>query len=1145
MDDGNRCLLDVINDPQLLQSFLESGDSVSSSTSTAAATTVTLTATTSTITHANANVNINNSSNNRASIASANVGAIVDRTTSAPVLDIRLSGPTDSNSDHNNLYQSNSTPNQQFQLDNDFCSNSVQTNDATYKQFNAINDPTSSDNSTTEFRDIQRPDPSTDQVAPSTSSYPSASGSQGCMIEQETASASSDAGSQPVSGASQLTLPVASMQSGPPTYQQGAFQDSQSIANQQSVTPTFTDSNAPNLSQAPRPPKPITVEVRHPTSKNAATPRPPSQPVKRAAKAPRSQARASRAKNPKTTPSPGVQPGNQQTFQTSPQTPQFSNGQLGSQQLLVQNSTPNQQQQQQQMLGPQNQRVIVNRALGPAMAMPGRQQFIQIQTQNGPMYLAIAPNPAMMSQQPQVNMQASSNIGMNGTQMVGNMQQRMPIIASQPMSIAQQMPAPPFNQQQQPRQVLVQSQQPIGSTQRQNSPGPNQQSHHNVRQPQTMQQQPMVMSPQNPGMIVNRTALGHTMAMPARQQFIQIQTQNGPMYLAIAPNPTIMSQQQQVNMQGSNMGMNGTQMVGNMQQRMPIITGQPMSMAQQMPATSFSQQQQQPRQVLVQSQQQIGSPQRQNSPGPNQQSHQPGRQPQMQQQQQQSQQQNQGQTSSTKPSLNLADLLLEHGILPETTPSTNRQQQMVENDQQASPVVNQNFTNQDKPNMPFMMPTDQPNYILSNQTNAPLAIQQPIRIAFGPDGSMILQPQIIGAMPHTGSPQFAPMQTFRPIMTPIISGQTISNSPTESGGSPAPSDSSSNKTPDTKPGTKSTTKPAPKRSRSKKTEVEKFPTLKTPKRRQQLQESQQQQQQLLLIQPQSQPQPTQHLLIQQPSQPQIQPLPQAPLSTMASLPPLPSLAPQSAQPLSESESQSQQQLHNSSLQIQSQPQSQPQSQTHPLSQPQVQQQSPLQQEPQHQEPQPVQVKQEHQQQDQLPEQQPEEPQQVLQQQLQQYIVPQSNLDSNTLSGNDFCKVDEIFELMAEELLRRKRKIFDRYRFIVLKQSMDIVPLSEQVMIEKIFVNDEKDLLGKERDLLARGEALDRPESEAKLAIESILDPTEQVMIDKILVNEEKDLLERERQLVARGEALARMPESEATLAIESILDPSEESETNE
>lgn len=91
------------------------------------------------------------------------------------------------------------------------------------------------------------------------------------------------------------------------------------------------------------------------------------------------------------------------------------------------------------------------------------------------------------------------------------------------------------------------------------------------------------------------------------------------------------------------------------------------------------------------------------------------------------------------------------------------------------------------------------------------------------------------------------------------------------------------------------------------------------------------------------------------------------------------------------------------------------------------------------------------------------------------------------------KVDEIFEAAAESLISRKKAIYDKYRLLILKQSMvsisfktrkkehklrktyrstnlcmlyisqKNVPSSEEVMLDQVFVNDEQAFLKKERE----------------------------------------------------------------------------------
>lgn len=79
-------------------------------------------------------------------------------------------------------------------------------------------------------------------------------------------------------------------------------------------------------------------------------------------------------------------------------------------------------------------------------------------------------------------------------------------------------------------------------------------------------------------------------------------------------------------------------------------------------------------------------------------------------------------------------------------------------------------------------------------------------------------------------------------------------------------------------------------------------------------------------------------------------------------------------------------------------------------------------------------------------------------------------DTETVDTEKIKKVDEIFEAAVESLLTRKQAIYDKFQYLILKQSMKTVPSSDEVMLEQVFVNDELNYLKKERELFREYEA---------------------------------------------------------------------------
>ncbi|XP_005061769.1 PREDICTED: glioma tumor suppressor candidate region gene 1 protein-like, partial [Ficedula albicollis] len=75
-----------------------------------------------------------------------------------------------------------------------------------------------------------------------------------------------------------------------------------------------------------------------------------------------------------------------------------------------------------------------------------------------------------------------------------------------------------------------------------------------------------------------------------------------------------------------------------------------------------------------------------------------------------------------------------------------------------------------------------------------------------------------------------------------------------------------------------------------------------------------------------------------------------------------------------------------------------------------------------------------------------------------------------LPGQPECqRVDEEFEAVSEQLLRRTRAMLNKYRLLLLEESRRSSPSAEMVMIDRIFIQEEKTALALDRQL-----ARDRP-----------------------------------------------------------------------
>ncbi|KAI5701669.1 hypothetical protein M8J75_011936 [Diaphorina citri] len=64
------------------------------------------------------------------------------------------------------------------------------------------------------------------------------------------------------------------------------------------------------------------------------------------------------------------------------------------------------------------------------------------------------------------------------------------------------------------------------------------------------------------------------------------------------------------------------------------------------------------------------------------------------------------------------------------------------------------------------------------------------------------------------------------------------------------------------------------------------------------------------------------------------------------------------------------------------------------------------------------------------------------------------LDDPVLSERDLAKADEIFEATAQHLLDKKSQMINKYKYLLVKESMRQVQTSELIMLGRMFVSDE-------------------------------------------------------------------------------------------
>ncbi|XP_057653985.1 alpha-protein kinase 1-like [Diorhabda carinulata] len=72
------------------------------------------------------------------------------------------------------------------------------------------------------------------------------------------------------------------------------------------------------------------------------------------------------------------------------------------------------------------------------------------------------------------------------------------------------------------------------------------------------------------------------------------------------------------------------------------------------------------------------------------------------------------------------------------------------------------------------------------------------------------------------------------------------------------------------------------------------------------------------------------------------------------------------------------------------------------------------------------------------------------------------LDQPVLSEKDLDKADEIFELTAQHLISKFSRMEDKYKYLLMKESMRQVQTSEMMMLDRMFLTDEQQSLMKLR-----------------------------------------------------------------------------------
>eukprot|EP00063_Salmo_salar_P044364 XP_014019199.1 PREDICTED: glioma tumor suppressor candidate region gene 1 protein-like isoform X2 [Salmo salar] len=86
------------------------------------------------------------------------------------------------------------------------------------------------------------------------------------------------------------------------------------------------------------------------------------------------------------------------------------------------------------------------------------------------------------------------------------------------------------------------------------------------------------------------------------------------------------------------------------------------------------------------------------------------------------------------------------------------------------------------------------------------------------------------------------------------------------------------------------------------------------------------------------------------------------------------------------------------------------------------------------------------------------------------LVPYHLHQGTATAPHDYHRVDDEFERVSSQLLKRTQAMLDKYRHLLFEESTRLGPSAEMVMMDRMFIQEEKISLGQDR-ILAR----DRPE----------------------------------------------------------------------
>lgn len=83
-------------------------------------------------------------------------------------------------------------------------------------------------------------------------------------------------------------------------------------------------------------------------------------------------------------------------------------------------------------------------------------------------------------------------------------------------------------------------------------------------------------------------------------------------------------------------------------------------------------------------------------------------------------------------------------------------------------------------------------------------------------------------------------------------------------------------------------------------------------------------------------------------------------------------------------------------------------------------------------------------------------------------------NTKTPTDEDLWKADDLFETASEQLLAKAQVMTNKYRYLILKDSMKEVSSSELVMLDRIFIQEETAALERDKQSAKEGKKLDLP-----------------------------------------------------------------------